>query len=254
MSTPFTPRPFAPLPFAPLPFAPGYRRVASEIATRILDRTLAEGEPLPSEIALAAQFGVNRSTIREALRELESADLLARRRGTKRMVVARPATTQIAGRVRRALALNDVTIREVWAMLEVLEPPAAAAAAAARTSAALERIARAVDRYRTNHAELKAAVDGVAEFFRAVAAASGNRVLPVMQEPLLQLLDAALSVLIDAVPIARERIAVAQAQVLAAIAAADEGMARTWMGKHVRDFRRGFEVGGIDLDTPVPFV
>lgn len=241
-------------PFAPLLFAPGYRRVASEIAARILDRTLAEGEPLPSEIELAAQFAVNRSTIREALRELESADLVARRRGTKRMVVARPATKQIAGRVRRALALNDVTIREVWAMLEVLEPPAAEAAAAARTPAALERIARAVDRYRTNHAESQAAVDGVAEFFRAVAGASGNRVLPVMQEPLLQLLDPALSVLIDAVPIARERIAVAQAHVLGAIAAADAGTAKTWMGKHVRDFRRGFEVGGIDLDTPVPFV
>ena len=42
--------------FAPLPFEPGYRRVASAIAARILDRTLRDGDPLPSELELAAQF------------------------------------------------------------------------------------------------------------------------------------------------------------------------------------------------------
>ncbi len=238
--------------FAPLSFAPGYRRVASEIAARILDRTLKEGEALPSELDLAAQFAVNRSTVREALRELESADLVARRRGTKRMVVARPATSQIADRMRNALALNDVTVREVWEMLEVLEPPAADGAARSRTSSALARIEEAVDAYSARHVRAQDAVAGVAEFFRAVAAASGNRVLPLMQEPLLQLLEAALRVLIDAAPPARERIAVAQKRVLQAIQAADGDLARTWMAKHVRDFRRGFEFCGIDLDTPVP--
>jgi GntR family transcriptional repressor for pyruvate dehydrogenase complex len=238
--------------FGPLPFEPGYRRVASAIAARILDRTLRDGDALPSETELAAQFAVNRSTIREALRELESADLVARRRGTKRMVVARPATDQVAGRVRHALTLHDVTVREVWAMLEVLEPPAAEIAACARTPATLERIERAVESYRTGNREAQQAVDGVAEFFRAVAAATGNRALPLMQEPLLLLLEAALRVLIDQAPPARARIAEAQRRILAAIEARDADTARIWMAKHVRDFRRGFELCGIDLDTPVP--
>jgi GntR family transcriptional regulator, transcriptional repressor for pyruvate dehydrogenase complex len=238
--------------FGPLPFEPGYRRVASAIAARILDRTLRDGDPLPSELDLAQQFAVNRSTIREALRELESADLVARRRGTKRMVVARPATDQVAGRVRHALALHDVTVREVWSMLEVLEPPAAEAAARARSAAGIERIRHAVAHYRAHNDSAAAAVDGVGEFFRAVAAASGNRVLPLMQEPLLLLLEAALQVLIDRAPPARARIADAQAYILAAIESGDESAARTWMARHVRDFRRGFELCAIDLDTPVP--
>ena len=240
------------LPFSPLPFAPGYRRIASEIAARILDRTLKIGESLPSEVDLAAQFAVNRGTVREALRELESAHLLARRRGTKRMVVVRPAANQVADRLRHALALNEVTIREVWSMLEVLEPPAAQAAAEARTPAALGRIESAVRRYREDHASAQAAVEGVAEFFRAIAAASGNRVLPLMQEPLLRLLAAALAVMIDAAPPARARIGAAQQRILEAIAAADGATAKDWMAKHVRDFRRGFELCGIDLDTAVP--
>jgi DNA-binding FadR family transcriptional regulator len=238
--------------FAPLSFEPGYRRVASAISARILDRTLKDGDPLPSEAELAAQFAVNRSTVREALRELESADLVARRRGTKRLVVARPGTLQVADRVRHALALRDVTVREVWAMLEVLEPPAAEAAARAATPEALARIRAATLAFAAEPVSTAGAVAGVAEFFRAVSAASGNRVLPLMQEPLLLLLGAALALLIDRMPVAHGRIATAQAKVLAAIAAGDAETARSWMGKHVRDFGRGFEVSGIALDTPVP--
>jgi len=238
--------------FAPLPFEPGYRRVASAIAARILDRTLRDGDALPSETELAAQFAVNRSTVREALRELESANLVARRRGTKRMVVSRPGATQVADRVGHALALNDVTVREVWETLELLEPSVAEAAARNATAAALAAIRAAVAGYAADHATAHAAVGGVAAFFRAVAAASGNRVLPLTQEPLLRLLAAALEVIIDRAPPARARIGAAQRQVLAAIEARDPATARSWMAKHVRDFRRGFEIAGIDLDTPVP--
>lgn len=238
--------------FEPLSFEPGYRRIASAISARILDRTLKDGDPLPSELELAAQFAVNRSTIREALRELESANLVSRRRGTKRLVVARPATGQVADRMTHALALHDVTVREVWAMLEVLEPPAAATAAHEATPAALERLRTAVRNFAALPAASPQAVAGVAEFFRAVAEASGNRVLPLMQEPLLLMLGAALALLMDRVPVAHSRIAGAQAQVLAAIERGDAETARTWMGKHVRDFRRGFDVAGIALDTPVP--
>jgi GntR family transcriptional repressor for pyruvate dehydrogenase complex len=168
------------------------------------------------------------------------------------MVVARPAPDQVAGRVRHALTLHDVTVREVWSMLEVLEPPAAEAAARVRSGEALERIRRAVERYREHHASAAEAVDGVGEFFRAVAAASGNRVLPLMHEPLLLLLEAALQVLIDRAPPARQRIGDAQRFILAAIEAGDEAGARVWMARHVRDFRRGFELCAIDLDSPVP--
>ncbi len=239
-------------PVAPLAFEPGYRRVASAIAARILDRSLRAGDWLPAELDLAEQFGVHRSTIREALRELESANLVARRRGTKRMVVTRPAPEQVADRVRHALALNDVTVREVWTMLEVLEPSAAAAAAESHTRESLERIRLAVERYARHNATAAAAADGVGEFFRAVAAATGNRVLPLMQEPLLRLMAAALQFIIDRVAPARSRIAVAQHALLTAISARDAATARLWMTRHVRDFRRGFDVCGIDLETPVP--
>jgi DNA-binding FadR family transcriptional regulator len=238
--------------FDALPFEPNYRRVASAIEARILDRSLRDGDALPPELTLAAQFAVNRSTVREALRELESLGLVERRRGTKRMVVTRPANGRVADRISHALALQDVTIREVWEALMIVEPPAAEAAARVRSPAALADVRAAVDAYSQGQADTHVAVDAVGEFFRAVAAASGNRVLALAQEPLLLLLQSALRVMIDRVPQARGRIGSAQRRLLTAIEERDAEAARSWMTKHIRDFKRGFDVAGIELDTPVP--
>jgi DNA-binding FadR family transcriptional regulator len=231
--------------FDPVKLEPAYRKVASVIAARILDRTLRDGDALPTELELAAQLGVNRSTVREALRELESGGLVARRRGTKRMVVARPNAGVLAHRVSRALALNDVTVDQLWEALMILEPPAADLAARCRSAEDLEALRSAVARF-AEPAEAGAAVAAVAVFFQAVAAAAGNPALELAQAPVVTLLASSLKILIDRVPQARSRIRTAQRELLAAIEAGDADQARQWMDKHIRDFRRGFVIAGID--------
>jgi DNA-binding GntR family transcriptional regulator len=59
--------------FQPLDTAPAYLRLSAAIRARILGRELGEGDSLPTETELARQFAVNRSTVREALRNLQSA-------------------------------------------------------------------------------------------------------------------------------------------------------------------------------------
>lgn len=232
--------------FAPLKLAPTYRRVASTIAARIIDRTLREGDPLPTENDLASQLGVNRSTVREAFRELESRGLVERRRGTKRLVVTRPATTAMAGQMSDALVLHDVTVDEVWETLMMLEPPAAEAAAQRATPAQLEALRAAAARFAAGNADTTEAVNAVSDFFHAVVAATGNRALPLAHEPALRLLASSLQFMIDRVPQARTRIATAQRRLVSAIESRDRSAAREWMEKHIRDFRRGFVVAGID--------
>ncbi len=230
---------------------PGYRKVAAAIAERILSRELREGERLPPETELARQFGVNRSTVREALRELESGGLLERRPGSKLMTVSRPRHRAVARDVSRAFALHDVTFLEVWEALTHFEPPFAEEAARNRTQADLDSLAAAFQRFAADNAETEKAVHHTAEFFRCIGRATHNQVLGFVQEPLLGLLEPSLRVMIDKVPQARSRITAAQRRILEAISKRDAAAARDWMARHVRDFRKGYELAGIALDCRI---
>ena len=61
----------SPRKFQTLASSPAYRRVAEAVERDILCGRLKAGEPLGTEAALVAQFGVNRSTVREGIRLLE---------------------------------------------------------------------------------------------------------------------------------------------------------------------------------------
>ncbi|HTX05645.1 MAG TPA: GntR family transcriptional regulator [Steroidobacteraceae bacterium] len=237
--------------FDQIRLVPGYRKVAAAISERILSRELREGERLPPETELARQFGVNRSTVREALRELESGGLLERRPGSKLMTVSRPRHRAIAKDVSRALALHDVTFFEVWEALTQFEPPFAEIAARNRTQADLDGIATVCARFAQENADTEKAVHHAAEFFRCIGRATHNQVLALAQEPLLQLLEPSLRVMIDKVPQARSRIMAAQRRMLEALVRRDAEAARGWMAKHVRDFRKGYELADIALDCRI---
>src|SRR5256885_11268560 len=156
------------LPFDQIQMEPAYRKVAAAISGRILDRSLREGDRLPPETELARQFGVNRSTVREALRELESNGLVTRRPGSKLMSVRRPQHIAMAEAVTRGLVLHDVTFMEVWEALTLLEPPIAEAAARVRSADDLALIMAAGARFASDNEETANAAHGAAEFFRAV--------------------------------------------------------------------------------------
>jgi DNA-binding FadR family transcriptional regulator len=233
--------------FAKVLIEPAYRKVAAAIGARILSRELPEGQRLPSETELARQFGVNRSTVREALRELESRGLLQRRPGSKLMSVSRPHQAAVAEGVSHALVLHDVTVRDVWEALTILEPPLAQAAARARSAQDLAQLESAALAFSTA-ADGEQAVERTAEVFRCIGCATHNPVLGLAQEPLLQLLEPSLRVMIDKVPQARSRIATAQRRLVEAIDARDEERAHAWMARHIRDFRKGYELAGIALE------
>jgi GntR family transcriptional regulator, transcriptional repressor for pyruvate dehydrogenase complex len=228
--------------FEPLDDHPAYRQIANVIEQRIVGRSLRTGDPLPSEVDLARQFGVNRSTVREAIRELETQGLIGRGRGEKRLRVTRPAPRDVSSGVSRALALHDVTFLELWEAMMAIEPAAAQYAAVRRSAAHLREMACTGARFKRDATDTAAAVCAVVDFFTAVAAASGNQVLALSQAPLNLLLAPTLTGLIDRVPQARKRIAEAQGRITNAIKLRRSELARTWMEKHIRDFKRGYEL------------
>jgi GntR family transcriptional regulator len=68
--------------------APLYVQIAEGLLDRIETGELAPGDRLPSERALSQMLGVNRLTLRRALRALESQGLLTRRQGRGTYVAA----------------------------------------------------------------------------------------------------------------------------------------------------------------------
>ena len=57
--------------------------------------------------------------------------------------------------------------------------------------------------------------------------------------------------MIDRVPQAQARIVVAERCIAEAVRRGRSAEAETWMTRHVQDFRRGYELAGMALDTRV---
>lgn len=237
--------------FDPVERSPAYTKVSSAIEHKILSRALRDGDVLPAETDLAQQFRVHRSTVREALRQLESAGLVMRPPGAKRMIVSRPEVAKVASGMRQALVLHDVTFVDVWEAMMVIEPEVAALAATRRTQADLATLTQISEAFRSSPEGDPDAVNIVASFFEALGTASRNQVLVLAKQSLTQVLAPSLARMIDAVPQARARIADAQKKIVIAIRDKNAEEARKWMYKHVRDYRRGYEVAGISAETPI---
>ncbi|HET9694850.1 MAG TPA: FCD domain-containing protein, partial [Steroidobacteraceae bacterium] len=179
-----------------------------------------------------------------------SAGLVGREGGSKKLRVTRPGHAETASRVGRTLALEDVTFIELWEAMRAVAPRTAALAARNGTPASvatLEAIVNAIETARG----ADAAVGWVVDFFGKLAEMSGNRVLMLAMQPVMKLLAPSLRRMIDRVPQGRTRILVAQRCIVEAVRTGKAEEAESWMTRHVQDFRRGYELAGIALDTRV---
>lgn len=67
---------------------PVYLRLRDTIAARILDGTVADGDPLPSVRSLAAEYGANPLTVAKAYQMFQEEGLIVVRRGVGMFVAA----------------------------------------------------------------------------------------------------------------------------------------------------------------------
>ncbi|MEO1193339.1 MAG: FadR/GntR family transcriptional regulator [Pseudomonadota bacterium] len=122
----------------PLPSASGgSASIASQLRRAILDGTYAYRERLPAERDLAQHYGASRSTVREALRQLEEGRLVTRRVGSGTFVCYRSSseTDDVAERT-SPLELTEVRI--------AVEPQMARLATLHATQRDLDRLGEAL--------------------------------------------------------------------------------------------------------------
>lgn len=229
---------------------PAYRLVFETIEREMMEGTLRVGDRLPTETDLAARFGMNRSTTREGLRLLEESGLVERRKG-RRLYAAAPRARDLSMRARRALILQGVTFDQLWRVLSALEPAAAEAAAEMIRDEDFDALE---DNIRRTHIAAKAGLSLTAldiEFHALVAGASRNGALVLAREPAAELTFSANERMLPHVPQAGARLIEAHENILDALKAGDGAAAAAWMRRHVDDFRRGYELAGLDLHKPI---
>ena len=227
--------------------SPAYRIVSDALQRAIVERRIQPGETLPIEGDLAGQFGVNRSTVREGIRNLEQAGFVQRR--GKRLIVTRPSYQALGDQVSTALTLHDVTFLELWQTTMALETLA--------VELATEHVTpELADRLRDNLEATRRALDNGDDlveldvaFHDLIAQAAGNRALLMAREPLARLFYPAFSASMFPANAGR-RMSEAHGLILEAMLAGDTATAREWMTKHIVDFKRGYEMADLDINGP----
>ena len=126
-----------------------YEQIADQFRELILVGKLKPGMRLPTEVELASQFGVGRSTVREALRQLSAEGLVRTAKGTGGgSYVAQPTLDRLSTFLSTNITLlsnsAEVSVAEFLEARELLEVPAARFAASRRSRDELDRLDDAV--------------------------------------------------------------------------------------------------------------
>jgi GntR family transcriptional repressor for pyruvate dehydrogenase complex len=155
--------------------------VAAQLERLIIEGEYAPGDKLPAERVLSEQFGVGRSSMREALRMVESSGLLRTDHGVGVFVVSKTKRRQGLAQI---LLIDDYTIPDLFEVRLSLERDAAGLAAKRVTPAAADElrdiIARASDPTLSDSEFIT--LDG--ELHRAIAKATKNVLMLRLAESL----------------------------------------------------------------------
>ncbi|MDA4108132.1 FadR/GntR family transcriptional regulator [Mycolicibacterium holsaticum] len=166
--------------------------IAQDIVRQIALDQLTPGCPLPTEQAMAAQFGVGRASIREALRVLELQGIIEIRRGNGGgPVVGRRGPQRFGETMTMHLQLACATMRDVNEAMIQLEPLSAERAAQrvhdgsadpAAIAAVVEESRRGMARVTEQNLSSQDYVDSGSRFHLLVRDVDPNPVLDLLTE------------------------------------------------------------------------
>jgi DNA-binding FadR family transcriptional regulator len=148
------------------------------------------------------------------------------------------------------MLMHQVTFEELWQVAMGLEPLAGKLACLSATDEEKQLLANNLARTEQVMEDHDALLEVEIEFHNLVAESTHNSALLLARAPLNELFYPAWGAIIRALS-PGERILVAHRHVYEAICAGDQDKAEEWMEKHMRDFRRGIEMGNLGFDQPV---
>ena len=219
------------LPLEPIARRKTYELIADRLTAQIGERALEPGSPVPPERELVAGFQVGRSSVREALRMLESRGLIESR-GNGAFVVSsfRNPLKQSLGHL---LSVDEADFDELFEVRLILESESAALAAARRAADHVTALRDAIKEMEQGLGSEERYIAADLRFHLTVADASGNRVLSHLMHAIRDQVTRALGTVYH-VPGSPEASLGQHAEIADAIEALRPDDARARMHEHIR--------------------
>jgi len=208
-------------------------RLIGRIKAMIASGAISPGAKFPPERQLAVEFGVNRASVRQALKVLEIMGVLSQRVGDG-TYLSDSAETILNEPIDFLVLLDDLSQHELFETRQMMEPELAARAAERATSedlASLRNAIQSMEKSKTTRERLNADLAFHAAIFRA----SGNRICHLLFKGIHRTLLMSMGRLSDRV--ALDRPLMFHRRIYAAIRERNPEKARRAMQEHIVDAR-----------------
>lgn len=166
-----------------------YGAVAHNLAQAITQGRYAPGAFLPTEKALATEYGASRNVVREALRLLSARGMIEVLHGKGSRVLPRHQW-QLLDQLVQLVQEDRRVPQDLLELRRILEVEIAGLAAERATVAHFEAMAITIDQMRAESEQPEVSIEHDIQFHRLLAEAAGNLLLPLVLEPVGQLLRA----------------------------------------------------------------
>jgi DNA-binding FadR family transcriptional regulator len=213
-------------------------RIARDIASHIVDNQLAPGTMLPTERDMIESMGVGRTTLREALRLLETRGVITIKSGPRGgPVVRRPRAADLGEALTLIMEFEQSSLGDVFEARVALEPTLARLAAARITDQQVAELQASVDAMMGDLVNHDVFLAENQRFHSLIADVAGNVVLTVFTETLKTVADGALAG-VRYTPNRRRAVAAAHQGIVDALKAKDPVAAGSAMTRHLDEAGR----------------
>jgi DNA-binding FadR family transcriptional regulator len=215
--------------------------VAKRIVARVERQRLGPGDKLPPERVMQEEYGVGRSTLREALRFLELQGVLSLKTGPGGgPIVRRPGSAHLATTLALTLQFEDAPFRVIVEARMALEPVMAGLAAPRISDDSLAQLRRSNEIMADSESDFDAFLEANQRFHDVIARASGNALFASVLEALVGILDGT-ALGIQYPPQSRAVITAAHNEIYDKLVQRDAEAATAAMREHTAEYLRYVE-------------